>query len=91
MLAASKMYSGFVCSYDGQNIVKTNSFSRFGSIARNCCLNGMNIHHVVSQVVKWAVFRSRDSDLNLAPFWSFFVSSCEALSQFTSTFMLINL
>ena len=71
--------------------IYNNSFSRFGSIARNCCLNGMNIHNVVSQVVKWAVFRSRDSDLNLAPFWSFFVSSCEALSQFTSTFMLINL
>ena len=68
-----------------------NSFSRFGSFARNCCLNGMNIHHVVSQVVKWAVFGSRNIDLNLAPFWSIFVSSCEALSQFTSTFMLINL
>ena len=25
----------------------TNSFSRFDSIAKNCCLNGMNIHHVV--------------------------------------------
>ena len=78
-----------MCSYDEQNIVKTNSFSRFGSIARNCYLNGMNIHHVVSQVVKWAAFRSRNSDFSAILVG--FVSSCEALSQFTSTFMVINL
>ena len=51
--------------YIGCNLpVSINSFSRFGSIARNCCRNGMNIHHVVSQVVKWAVLWSRDGDFS---------------------------